>query len=159
MSVFTKSLACLCQQQQREISSSWQPQKNVISANWGGKKGTGIELRLNSDLDLWASCGRPAFLVHVQVFREQAMNEGTVQTKSKDFICVISFSKTEGKHNMEPETYNSLLCMSSMRSGKSTSRFLSQKPLISYDTWDNPRSNCDNKLRSVRLHIISLLPR
>lgn len=37
------------------------------------------------------------------------------------------------------ETHNSLLCMSSMRSGKSTSRFLSQKPLISYDTCDDTR--------------------
>lgn len=31
-------------------------------------------------------------------------------------------------------TYYWLLCISSMRSGKSTSLFLSQKPLISYDT-------------------------
>lgn len=47
------------------------------------------------------------------------------------------------------ETYYWLLCMSSIRSGKSTSRFLSQKPLISYETC-NDTSQLKYAIRNYR---------
>lgn len=57
-------------------------------------------------------------------------------------FCSLSFFSQHvmSENNRQVQgTYYSLLCMSSMRSGKSTSRFRSQKPLISYDTWGDTR--------------------
>lgn len=45
------------------------------------------ETLVDTHLDLGAGCGRPAFLICVQVFREQTMDEDTVQTDSQDFVC------------------------------------------------------------------------
>lgn len=49
------------------------------------------ETLVDTHLDLGAGCGRPAFLIRVQVFREQTMDEDTVQTDSQDLVCFISF--------------------------------------------------------------------
>lgn len=88
-------------------------------------------------LDLWARCGRPALFVCVQIFREQASDEITEeQSNISEHILFIDVTQIK---SLLLETHNSLLCMSSMRSGKSTSLFLSQNPLISYDTWRNTR--------------------
>lgn len=106
-------------------------------------------------LDSWsyfnfgAGCGRSAFFVSVEVFRKQAADEVTVK-RNNLFQLSLRFQTMLDHYTSVRRsilintvctiyTYCSLLCISAMRSVKSTSLFLSQKPLMSYDTWFETR--------------------
>lgn len=100
--------------------------------------GSHTPLHYNLYLDL-ASCGSgttPFF--RLQIFREQVLDEGTAQKKRSKTQKAIKDSRyilCKKRHIHSVHTYYSLLCINSMMSIKSTSLFLSQKPLTSYDTY------------------------
>lgn len=50
-----------------------------------------VTLRFNSHLDLGAGCGRPAFLICVEVFREQAADEITKETSRGEITFIVFF--------------------------------------------------------------------